>query len=274
MKHLINILNTIFDAAWFANSKTGNYIYIIVFCIISSCIVLLLFKKISNQEMIKHHRRKTFGYILQIRLYQDNFILLLLSIMNIFKHNILYIRYALTPLAIIIFPIFIISSQINIHCGYAPFSLNDTFIISAEISHNNKTLPAGKIMDTIYCKTSPGIKLETPALRIPQIKKVFWRARILSEGKKEFISFGLKNKSEFLSRRVATTRGEQIFTQELNKWHVSSGLIHNAEGFLPQSSLISSSHLNYERAAYPFLFWNLDPMIIYFILTLFFCDST
>ena len=273
MQNIIKFLNLLFDTAWFAGSKVDKYIYIIIFCVISACIVLLLFKKLSNQEKIKFHRKKTYGYILQIPLYKDRFSLILTSVLYIFKHNMYYIRYAFSPLIVIVIPVFIISSQINTRCGYIPFYPGKTFIIQAEIDKDNKTLSESNFLDDVYCKTSSGLVLETPMLRIPEENKVYWRARVdsnHSEPTREYLVFGIKNKKDLLTRQVVTSHNNQRFAPEMNKWNIESGLIHNAEDFLPGESIFSCITLTYERADYPFLFWDLDPLILYFVFTLFF----
>jgi len=264
--------NSISDWFWYSSSPTGNYISIVIYSLISAFIFLLIFKKISNQSKIRQHKKKIVGYILQIRLYQDRLSVVFFSILYILNHNLLYIRYTLSSLAVILIPLLIISIQINNRAGYKPMSPGQKFIVTSQLDAANISKNVPDPLEDVACTTSSGIIVETLPLRIPTKNKILWRGRITSKAEdgKEYLKIVFKDNRKVVVKEIATGISGKRLSPRIEKLTLGSALLSNAEGFLPAESPISSISINYQRAAYRFLFWKADALILYFILTLLF----
>lgn len=269
MKQIVLVLNNLFDLLWRSSSIATDYIYIIVLSLLSAVLFLWIFKKVSNQNKIKHHKRVIVGQILQIHLYRDQIQIIISSILRIIWHNLLYLRYNASPLLVIVVPLFIISMQINNRCGYKRPGENDQLIIKAVFDINSSKSSLADLKG-ISLVVSKGLKIEIPPLRIPDKNEAYWRVRVISPVDKdqEYIAFKIGDNNEFGQRTIATNFKQQRFAPVLSKWWFSTGLLNNAEDFLPDDSPITFVSVDYKRAAYRFLFWETDPLIIYFILTL------
>lgn len=263
-------LNRFFDGLWYSSSALGNYFHIVIYSLVSAFVFLLIFKKVSNQKKIIHHKKKIVGYILQMRLYQDKPFIIFSSILKILKHNFLYVQYTLSSLLVIIIPLLIISTQINNRCGYAPLNSNQQFIIEAQLDGAVTPETALSKLEAVFCIALPNIIIETMPLRIPKENKILWRARIKYSSKtgEEHIKIGFKEHNSFTTKNVMTSYGKKGFSPSLAKWSLKTALVSNAEGFLPEESPFSLVSISYKRAAYSFLFWKVDALILYFILTL------
>lgn len=268
MKQIVLAVNNLFDLLWRSSSIAIDYIYIIVLSLLSAVLFLWIFKKVSNQNKIKYHKRVIVGYILQIHLYRDQIQIIISSILRIIWHNLLYIRYNTSPLLVIIVPLFIISMQINNRSGYKRAGENDQLIIKAVFDINSSKSSLADLKE-ISLVTSRGLRIETPPLRIPDKNEAYWRVRVISpiDRDQEYVKFEIDDNNEFGQRMIATNFKQQRFGPVLSKWWLSTGLLNNAEDFLPHDSPITSISIDYRRAAYRFLFWQTDPLIIYFILT-------
>jgi len=261
-------LNRLFDMLTFGTSPNARYAFIVGISIVSAMLFLLIFKKTSNQQKITYHKNKIFGHVLQIPLYKDRFGLLLISIVKILKHNLLYIKQTLIPLLFMIVPLVILMVQIDNRCGYEPLQANQQFFIRAEVEKD----AAADTLDKVLCETSGGIQLETPPLRIEAERGVFWRARVVTDAsEQESILYlrvqgdGVKNE-----KQVVTDYSQKRFLPDKKKWSFWNALFTNAEGYLAPDAPFSSISINYQRAGYWFLFWDVDAIILYFILTLIF----
>ena len=71
MKNLVIVLNRIFDVLWIPLSSTPHYLDLVIISAISALIFLVIFKKMSNQEMIRHYKNRMIAHIFEIRLYKD-----------------------------------------------------------------------------------------------------------------------------------------------------------------------------------------------------------
>jgi hypothetical protein len=67
-----------------------------------------------------------------------------------------------------------------------------------------------------------------------------------------------------------TTYDRNGFSSSLEQMNIKTALTSSAEGFLSKESPISRISINYSRAAYNFLFWEVDALVLYFVLTLLF----
>lgn len=266
MESLVRFINAPFNILFFTNTHNGRYLTIFLLSFLTAIIVLFIFKYFSNQEAIKQQKKIIFAYILQIRLYQDQLCLILESIFNIFKHNLLYLRYYLLPLLILLLPIFFVSTQVNNRCCYQPFQPGDEFII--KVMGNDYSSETR--FQEIQCQTSQGMKLMTPALRIPEKKTVFWRAKVMKSPllniQKIFLHVpGHPQVSKQIAAGILLNR----FHPETLQFHPWKGWLFSAEPFLKPEGGIDLIVVDYPRQKYQFLFFQLDGIILFFLLTLF-----
>lgn len=262
-------LNSIFDLFLLSPSMVGRYTFLVIMSLISAVVFLLIFKVTSNQTKIRRYKRRAFAYILQMRLHRDQLGLLFVSIFNILKYNLLYIRQNLVPLLVVCLPLILFTVQVNHRCGYRPLVPGQTFIIRTQLDsllpQETNSGPGG-----IHCEGSPGVLIETPPLQLPREGLVFWRARIASppETSSPSIKLKLTGQQKNVLRAIAVGDSLPRFGPTLMQWSLVEGIIANAEGFLPAASAIQSVTINYARATYPLLFWRLDALVLYFLFTL------
>ena len=261
-------LNHFFDILWFPLSKTPPYVDILIVSAISAFLFLIIFKKTSNQDMIRYYKNKIIAYILEIRLYKDRPSLTLKNVGKILGYNMVYLRYTLVPLVVIIVPVLIISVQLFNRFGYMPIQQDKSFIVCAELDKN--VVPdISKAIEKVRCDTSDGILLETPPMRIISDGSIYWRARVMrSEGDDQFVRVSIEGEPKEVDKKVLTSSTKQGFSPEIRKWGRWGFFVSNGEGFIPETSPFNAVTVSYKPAAYLFLAWRVDPVVLYFILTL------
>ncbi|MFX0137938.1 MAG: hypothetical protein ACFFDN_30125, partial [Candidatus Hodarchaeota archaeon] len=171
-----------------------------------------------------------------------------------------------------IFPIvLIISVQLNNRYGYLQIKNGSSFIIHAEIE---KTLMPDirNNLERIKFESSKGVMVETPPMVIESEASIFWRAKVInSTDKPQFCQISIIGTKDAVKKNIHTTFSKERFSPERTKWHLKNYLVSNAEDFIPKTSVFKSVIVDYERAAYPFIAWDADPIILYFIFTLILC---
>ena len=270
MESAVVLVNRFFDFLWIPLSKTPSYLDILIVSAISAILFLIIFKKTSNQEMIKIYKNKIIGHILQIRLYKDHPMITFKSILSIFGYNFIYLIYALVPMAFIIVPVLVISVQLNNRYGYSPLQIEKPFIIRAEL--DKTTVPdVKKSIQKIGCTTSDGMVLETPALRQINEATVLWRAKVIdAKSPAQTFTMIMDGEPGSVMKKVISAMTKDGISPETTKWHLDNLFVNNAEGFIPDSSPFEAVSVTYEHATYPFLLWNTDPITMYFLWTLIF----
>ena len=270
MQSVALLLNRFFDVLWWPLSGTPRYLDIMIISAISALIFLVIFKKTSNQKMITRYKNRMIAHILEIRLYKDQPVLTLKSIIRIIWYNIVYLRYALPSLIVILPVLLIISIQINNRYGYMPMKVGNPFIIRVDMARRH-TLDIPNISQKIYCTTSKGIEIETVPLVVASQPSIFWRARLTSlEADRPIVKITIDETNGTIEKKIYTGNLKRRFAPQMTKWHLRHLLLNNAENFIPQESSFESVRVNYKRAGYSFLVWETDSIVLYFILTLIF----
>ena len=268
MENMIIALNHFFDLIWLPLLKGPWYIDFIVISVLSALLFLVIFKKLSNQKMIRFYKNRILGHIFSIRLYKDQPILTLKIVLSIFGYQLIYLKYMLTPLIVIFLPLMVLTVQLNNRYGYLPLKEDDHFMIEAKLD-KTRTPDIEKSLETIKWNTSRGIQIETPPLRMVSEATVIWRAKVIPlQTERQFFQISVDGTAETVEKKIITAMTKERFSPEKRKWDLSGLFINNGEEFIAKTSPFKSITVSYERASYPFLVWQTDPIILYFILIL------
>jgi hypothetical protein len=242
---------------------------IVLWSLVSAVFFLVVFKKVSNQDKIAFHKKKILGFILQLRVYQDRLAILVSSILNIFKHNILYVKCTLSSLLVIIVPFCVIAAQINIRGGYEPMGQERPFTI--KVSLDDAYFDKQTINDpgAFSIEASDGVAIQTPPLRIRGENTVYWRASLKpGANAKEFVE--LRFQDRLVTKPVRASLDGSGFSPYLSKPNFEYALMYNAEGYIEKDSPVFSVEIDYDRLLYPFFTFRVDALVLYLILTMVF----
>lgn len=247
----------------------GRMVGLILLSFVSAVILLLVFKKFSNQKQIRIHKKKIIGYFLEIGLYRDQVHRIVACQLNILKHNAIYVGYLMPPLFIVLVPISIVCIQINNHMGAAPLEAGRPFIIKATLD-TDKTPGGMADLDRVSIKPSTGIVLETAPLRIAQDATILWRARITDANANQAVRFIFNGAADGITRPVVTQAATTHFSAEQRKLKTLMDFFYTAEERVPDRSIFRSVYIGYEPAKYRLLKWRFSPIVYYFILAIVF----
>lgn len=146
--------------------------------VIAAILMLLIFKKTSNQSLIKQTRKKISGHILGIRFYRDDQTLIFNAVGNIFKTNLIYLKHFIGPFLILLIPLGLIMIHTALYYQYRPLHSDEECILTVKLvdksNHN--------VFEEIRLIPSDEIIKETPPLRILSDGEVYWRLRTGREG--------------------------------------------------------------------------------------------
>lgn len=272
MEFVSILINRVADIIWFPLSFIPDYLGIILISLLSAGLFLIIFKKTSNQDQIRQNKNKIFAYLFQIRLYKNQPLLTIKSTLNIVWYNIKYLQYTLVPLVVLVIPLLLISIQMNNRYGYEPLKPLSSFNIRVNLD-KEKLTNQEDLINSLTCLSSKGIIIETPPLRLVSEASIFWRAKIVENNQIinqycQVVNQG--NNTNIIKKVVTSKRVRTPFTPDKKKYTLKSIFSASAEEYIPRNSAIEKVRISYKRATYPFLFWQLDVIILYFILLLIF----
>lgn len=165
--------------------------------VISSVIILFLYKWISSPSLIRRAKDRIKADILAIRIYKDQWKVIFVSFFSALFNVVKYFLLNFIPL-IVIFPLlFFLFVQMEWRYGVRPFNPGEETIVKV------KTVGA----DDVFLQTSDFYR-EKVKVRIPALNEVDFRVEITGRGKGrlEFKTEG----SEFSKEIVSSRRGEVL----------------------------------------------------------------
>ncbi|MEK7217003.1 MAG: hypothetical protein AAB289_15560 [Chloroflexota bacterium] len=136
--------------------------------VLTGVLLVLVFRFTSNQKEIKRVKDRIKAHLLEVRLFQDQFGVVLKAHLHLLQCTLSYMKHSLKPLAVMLLPMVLLLAQLEMHLGRVPPRPNDTFLLVARLGD-----PAG--VEQVSLILPPGLTLDAPALRLRQ--EVNWRLR-------------------------------------------------------------------------------------------------
>ena len=263
---LIAPLNHLIDLLLAPFHRLNPLPQLLILSLVSSVLLLVIFKKVSDQETIKRHKNAIFGNFLEIAIYRDQFRRSLRCQANVLKHNLLYLKALGLPFVLMLPPMLLVCLQLDYRLGYQPLKPGSSFLIEAQVA-KGALYGQPDIVDTLILTPSETISIESPALRIAASGQVFWQARVTAAGSPNFIAFSLPGKGDTIRKELAVNTASGRFSPETNTMTSWQNMLASGENPLPQTSWLSSIRVSYPQAEYPLWRWRFSPIIYFFILT-------
>jgi uncharacterized membrane protein (DUF106 family) len=149
-----------------------------LFSFCATICILLIYHYTSDQAAIRKTKDKIKAHLLEIRIFKDNFAILLSSQKKLFFYNAVYIKHSIKPLLLIIVPLALIIMQMDSWYRLRPLRPGETVIFSVRLDDSEMM----KHVPNISIETEKELKIETPMLRIPQKAELSWRLRAVGRG--------------------------------------------------------------------------------------------
>lgn len=145
--------------------------------LLTGLLMLLIYRLTSDQAGIRGVKDKIKAGLLELRLYKDNMGVTMKAQRQILLANLRYIALNFKPLAVMIVPLVLILAQLNLWFGSEPLKVGQPAILRVELA------PGTRLMDLdLALEVPPQVSVETPPLRIEELREVDWRIRAESPG--------------------------------------------------------------------------------------------
>jgi len=181
--HTINtILGYLFGAIMFP-FRDWPMVGLILISVVVSIGILLIFKKVSNQDRIDAVKRSIQASLFEIRLFNDDLGAILRSQVDILRHNGSYLRLQLFPLLFILPPVLVIMAQLQPFYGYRGLETGEPVLFKVEMQQPGddvELLLSDK--PAIELDVPAGLELQTPAVWVPSKGQMIWQIAATDPG--------------------------------------------------------------------------------------------
>jgi len=244
-------------------TKINPWAGLIFISLLTAFLMLFIYKKFSNQKAIHQAKNQIKAYLLELRLFQNDFRTLLTTQKELFLTNVRYLACNLQPLLVMIVPIFLLLAQMNLWFGYRSFKPGETLLLKVKFI---SSVEVDKL--SLDLEVPPGLTIDSPLLRIIDENEADWRLKVEEKvsqplvirvnGKrynKEIVVGGSK------LERLSPYRFRQNLWQEL---------LYPGEKPLPSDSYIKEIELTYPEQRLSFLGVKFHWLVAYFLLSIIF----
>lgn len=267
-------LRAVFDVALRPFAALPPIVPVAVVALLSGVFALLVYRWTSNQPAIAAVKRRLFGHLLEVRLFNDDLRAVLAAQLRLLRENLTYLRLNLVPLLWMIVPFMLLIAQLQFHYGYEGLEVGEQTLLIVDLAPAGAATAGGEEAaprPPVELEAPPGVAVETADVWVPSLRQVVWRLRADEPGRHELVvrvdgvAF---TKSLFVAdpdagalwvRRSPTRRRAAIVDQ----------LLYPAESSLPRGGPIERIDVQYGTASISFFgLFDVHWLIAFLILSL------
>ncbi len=213
--------------------------------ILTGILTTLIVRGTTNQSALRAVIRKIQADLLEFRLYFDEPRLIWQAQMNLVRDNLRLCLLFLPATLLLAIPMLWLILQLDLVYGFRPLHVGETAVFTAKLIRPLN--PA----DQLEARGLPGVKIDSPPIRIASDRQVVWRIRPDSEGRSA-VDVKLNGRTV---RKVIMT-GDSRLISPRRSTSLSDFLLHPEEPRLPEGD-IAWLEVDYPRrnSTIPWLVW-------------------
>jgi len=251
----------IFEVIFLPFRSLSPWVGMIIISFLAGLLMLILFRLTSNQEGIRQVKNKIKAHLLELRLFKDSLSVSLKAQGNILRSNLKYIAYSAKPMLVMIIPIILILTQLNLWFGSRSLIPGEAAILKVKLDKGQDLLKIN-----LALQSSSAFSIETPPLRIEEEGEINWRLRAKEKG---VHLLQLKIDSQIVTKKVAIGQKPLSPISRLRvKRNIKDELFNPGEAPLPRNLPLKSIEITYPGQSMNLFGWHIHWLIIFFVLSI------
>jgi hypothetical protein len=261
---IVNIVfGGIFDVLLFPFRGLSPWFGMVFVSLVTAFLMLWVFKLTSNQAGIRKAKNAIKAHLLELRLFKDNMRVSLRAQGRILRANLSYIACNSKPMAVMIIPLFLILAQLNLWFGASSLQPGEKTLVKVKLARNADPIALG-----LQIEPSPGLAIETPAVRIADEEEIAWRIRAPETGPAS-LTFRVAGRTLVkpiavggrpLAKVSSVTAGKSLLKQ----------LLYPGERSLPGGTPVTSIEVLYRAKGLNLFGLSVHWLVAYFVLSIIF----
>jgi uncharacterized membrane protein (DUF106 family) len=170
-------VTALFDLLFWPFARLSPLWGLAVFSVLTGILMLWIFGLVSNQDAIRTIRDRIRGNLIAVRLFGDDLGLLFRLQGRLLRDNVVFLKYALVPLLVMIVPVLLILVQLNLRYGASPLEPGQSALVKVTLRD------AAAIDRGVSLEAPDGVTVETQGVRVAPLREVAWRIRPQAPGR-------------------------------------------------------------------------------------------
>ena len=227
--------------------------------LISGVAMVWIFGKVSDQGTIKVLRDQIRGNLIGVRLFQSDIGVVLKLQGRIFGDTFRYMKLALVPLVVLLVPVLLIMTQLNLRFAVRPLAPGEATVVKAVVRD------AEVLAETASLEADAGVTIETPAVRMRTAGEVAWRVRAATPGDHRLVvRIGGESVETHL---VAGTRWGAVSQLRTGRGAIDL-LLFSGDRPIDGSHVIEAVEVGYPGLDIRVFGWTVDWLVAFFVLSM------
>lgn len=257
------VVGGIFDVLLYPFRGLSPWFGMVFVSLLTAFLMLWVFKLTSNQDGIRAAKNAIKAHLLELRLFKDNMPVSLRAQGRILRANGRYLACNLKPLLFMILPLVLVLAQINLWFGASPLRPGQVTLVKLKLAK-----AADPVGLDIGLEPSPGLTVETPAVRIADLGEVDWRIRAPESGPAS-LTFRVAGRTIVKPVAVAGRLLSKVPTLSVGR-SVFQELLYPGEKPLPRDTPVTSIEVLYPTGGLRMFGLSVHWLVAYFILSIIF----
>jgi hypothetical protein len=257
-------LRPVFDLLLAPFAAWPPIVSLVVVSLLVSVLMLVVFKKTSNQAALAVVKRKIHAGIFEIRLFNDDLRAILRAQNEILRHNLTYLRLSLWPMLFLLPPLVLVIAQLQFHYGYQGLRPGQRALLEVDLSPE----AASGARPRARLDLPAGLRAETDAVWIKAESQLLWRLVAERDGDYE-LGLEIAGAPRLTKTVRVTPRTVRLSPERVDPGFLSQ-LLYPAEPPLPADSPVRAVRLSYPEREVWVLGHGMHWMIPFFALSIVF----
>ena len=189
MNALNSAATSLFDVLLAATGWAGSAVTLIFWSGVFGVLALLLFKKISWQKGIKNAKDKIKAHMIEIRLYQDDLVVVAAAVAKVLARNVVYLGLNFGPIVPLAVPFMILTAQLVVRYAYEPLPLHErgVAVMAGRGTLLEIELASGVDASALRVTLPAGLQAVSPLVRVPSEGRAFQEFVAVEGGSHEIV---------------------------------------------------------------------------------------
>lgn len=229
--------------------------------LVTGVLMLVIFGLVSNQRAIRAIKDKISGNLIGVRLFQNDIRVVLGLQGRILRDTLVYMKYSVVPMLVMIVPVLLILIQLNRWFGAEPLELGRKTLVKAHLRD-----PAA-LQGPIALEAPDGVTVETPPVRIPSEGEVAWRISAQQSGRHRLV---VRVDENAVEKELVAGSGWQPVSALRTGRGVLEQVLYPGEPPIPRTSPVAAVALGYDPLELALFGWNIHWLVWFFVLSIVF----
>lgn len=225
----------------------------------SGVLLVWLFGRISDQQRIREVRDRIRGNLLGVRLFRRDVGVVLRLQLRIFADTFRFLRLAAIPMLIMLLPVVLIMTQLNLRFAVRPVEAGQSAVVTAVVRES------AFLERPIALEAPEGVVVETPPVKIRDTREIAWRVRVARPG---VHALRVQVGGETLAKQIVGGGGWGAVPQRRTGRGWWDALLYPGEPPAPADHAIEAVEIGYPRLELRVAGMRVDWLVVFLLLSI------